>query len=206
MVSLGDIVRIITPQNIIPNNDNDEASASPDTQEYLVVRKKESGNCALVPINIDGKELNKKKKLKLMKAQFSDGTDICVNYLNFIYVHIDKLVPTEHRMRNKHFYWDVSEAHRIHMRDIQRANIQYKLDVQKKKEQELQKIRSDPNKIAKLTAEYEIASLNNDRRKMNKIENLLGFAPMRQGTYSKAASFSSSGFLHPVSGGKFSSK
>ena len=206
MAELGDVVRIIEPLNIISDSANDEITAQQENQVYLVVRKKESGNCTLVPININGIGLKEKRKRKLMNTQFSDGTEIYINYLDFSHVHTDKLLPTEFSMKNKKFYWEVSEAHRIHMRDIQRANAQHKAEVQKKKEQHIQKIRSDPQKVAKLTSAYEIAAMNNDRKNMARIEKLLGRVPMKRGKYSKASRLSGSGFMHSVSGGKFSSK
>lgn len=206
MAELGNVVRTIEPKNNISDSANGEASAQQDSQEYLVVRKKGSGNCTLVPIYINGIGLKEKRKRKLMKTQFSDGTEIYIDYLDFSHAHTDKLLPTEHSMKNKKFYWEVSEAHRVHMRDIQRANAQHKAEVQKKKEQHIQKIRSDPQKLTKLTAAYEIAAMNNDRKNMVKIEKLLGCVPMKKGKYSKASRLSGSGFMHSVSGGRFSSK
>ena len=206
MVSLGDVVRIIVLQDNVSDNGKEPASGNQDNQLYLVVRIKETGNCTLVPININGVGLSEKRKQKLMRSQFIDGTEIYVNYLDFVHIHMDRLISTDHKTQNKRFYWEVSEAHRIHMRDIQRANKQHKADVQKKIEQHIQKIRSDPKALAKLTAEYEMAAMNNDRKKMAKIEKILGNAPMKRGKYSKASRISSTGYMHSVSGGKFSSK
>ena len=191
MVELGDVVRIIMSQ---------------DNQEYLVVRKKESGKYTLAPISIAGFELEETKMNHFMKSQLTDGTNIFINYLDFSNIHIDKLVLTEHSMKNKRFYWDVSEAYRIHMRDIQRAKAQHKAEVQRKKEQQIRKIRSDPQKVAKLTAAYEIAEMNNDKKQMERIKTLLGNAPMKRGKYSKASRLSGSGYFRSVSGGKCSHK
>lgn len=191
MVALGDVVRIIMSQ---------------DNQEYLVVRKKESGKYTLAPIIFTGSGIEEGNLSQFMKSQLTDGSEIYINYLDFSNVHVDAMVITEHIMKNKRFYWDVSEAHRIHMRDIQRAKAQHKAEVQRKKEQQIQKIRSDPKKVAKLTAAYEIAEMNNDRKQMERIENILGNAPMKRGKYSKASRISGSGFFRSVSGGKCSHK
>lgn len=153
-----------------------------------------------------------KETTKLSTVVKTNEGELRVAYEELYWIDVESIHPTDIKVIDEIEMivpLVLSKYDEIKKREQNRRRRKRKREEAKAKQKELtpQQKAAEQHKLAKkLQREYEVAIINNDTRKMQKIENQIGYAPLFGANPAKRKSNNYRTNPKPYSGGRFSPK